>query len=162
MRFTSPMPAPWRRSAPQATATPSSRAIQTVVSASAICSTVRWEQNSGGVSSSRCAFSAAISSRTSSCKGLSTAIVTAIGRSYPEGLGRAAPGQSTISTPVTWANSAAFSTMSAHGIRAPRSASPAETRQVAAAQLDALERCAEIVASRSSQRSNSTSFTVAP
>ena len=43
--------------------------------ASAICSTVMWKQNSGGVSASSVALSSAISARTSSCSGLSTAIV---------------------------------------------------------------------------------------
>ena len=61
MRFTSPTPAPCRRKAPHATARPSSRAMNTVVFAWAICSTVICEQNSGGVIASRCSLSAAIS-----------------------------------------------------------------------------------------------------
>ena len=52
--------------------------MNTVVSASAICSTVMCEQNSGGVIASRYSLSAAISTRTSSCSGLSTETVSAM------------------------------------------------------------------------------------
>src|SRR5437868_6673047 len=46
-----------------------------------------WEQNWGGVCSSRYAFSSAMSIRTSSCSGVSWAIVTSIGQLYCCGLG---------------------------------------------------------------------------
>ena len=80
MRFTSPTPSPWRFSAPHADgAAVSSRATNTVVVGSAICSTVIWKQNSRGVSASSVALSSATSARTSSCSGVSTAIAIAIG-----------------------------------------------------------------------------------
>ena len=66
MRLTSPMPPACRFSAPHATAWPASRAMNTVVSGPAICSAVMWNTNSGGVSSSKVAFSSAIRARTSS------------------------------------------------------------------------------------------------
>ena len=52
--------------------------MNTVVAGSAICSTVIWNWNSGGDSGSRWALSAATSRRTSSCSGVSTAMVTVI------------------------------------------------------------------------------------
>ena len=59
---------------------------KTVVSASAISSTVMCEQNSGGVRVRRCAFRAATRSRTSSWSGLSTSIVTATTAEIKSGL----------------------------------------------------------------------------
>src|SRR4051812_29786363 len=83
IRFTSPTPSSCRRRAPHATARPlSSRATNTVVSGCAICSTVMCEQNWGGVCSSRYAFSSAMSVRTSSCRGVSAAMVTSIAQIY--------------------------------------------------------------------------------
>ena len=78
MRLTSPVRSGCRRSAPHATATPSSLARNTVVSGCAICSAVMWKQNSGGVSTSSVAFSSPISRRTSSCSGVSAATVIAM------------------------------------------------------------------------------------